>query len=113
MDRIEGGGGGASRRHLVNRLRFTRLILRRPFWYPNEDRIERELARTNRALRAAGIAAIDSIVQDADPRVLTERNDYIVSLVALLKALGVAKTARLSPAVRRRSASLSHPGTAG
>ena len=101
--RIEGGVGGASRRHLIRRLRFTKLILKRPFWYPNEDRIAREFNRTNRALAAAGILPIDEVVDETDERARVAQDDYIQACVALLKGLGVKKAALLSPAVKRRS----------
>lgn len=100
--RIEGGVGGASRRHLIRRLRWTAALIYRPFWYPNEDRIKREVGRTNRALVAAGFAPVDWDENDNQDR--NERNrEYILACVALLKSLGVKKSARLSAAVKRRA----------
>jgi len=102
--RIEGGFGGASRHHLVRRLQFTTLIMKRPFWYPTEDRIKREFDRTNRALIAAGIQPIDPIPADAGENVRAIQEDYILACMALLKGVGVRKTATLSAAVKRRTA---------
>lgn len=101
--RIEGGAGGASRRHLMRRLRFTKWILKGPFWYPNEDRIAREFERTNRALMAAGISPIDALEDEADKRARSAQTDYIEACLALIGGIGVRKAALLSPAVKRRS----------
>lgn len=101
--RIEGGIGGASKRHLMRRLRFTKWILKRPFWYPNEDRITREFERTNRALMAAGISPIDAVEDEADKRARSAQTDYIEACSALIRGIGVRRAALLSPAVKRRS----------
>lgn len=101
--RIEGGTGGASKRHLMRRLRFTKWILKRPFWYPNEDRITREFERTNRALMASGIAPIDAVEDEADNRARSTQTDYIEACLALIGGMGVRRAALLSPAIKRRS----------
>lgn len=88
--RIEGGMGGASARYLRFRLGFTRRLITKPAWYRNEDRISREVARTNRAMSAAGFANVGSWHPD-DAVGIQQRAEYLRACSALIKKLGVRK----------------------
>jgi hypothetical protein len=100
--RREGGEGAMAKWLLVQRLRFTAAIAKRPVWYPNEDRIRREFERTNRALTLSRFPALEWF-QSEDEKAANREIDYLRACIALVKALGVRKAAVLAPAVRRRT----------
>ena len=100
--RREGGEGALAKWLLVQRLRFMAAIAKRPFWYPNEDRIRREFERTNRALTLSRFPPLEWF-QSEDEKAANREIDYLRASIALVKALGVRKAAVLAPAVRRRS----------
>lgn len=98
----EGGEGPMAKWLLVQRLRFTAGIAKRPFWYLNEDRIKREFERTNRALTLSRFPPLEWFHSE-DEKAATREIDYLRACIALVKALGVRKAAVLAPAVRRRN----------
>ncbi len=99
--RIEGGVGGASARHVRWRMGFTRSLLNKPRWYPNEDRIVREFERTDRAMIAAGFAGLGKWHPD-DAKSNNQTADYLRACATLINEFGIRKAGHLSAPLLRQ-----------
>ncbi|WP_132833543.1 hypothetical protein [Sphingomonas sp. PP-CC-3G-468] len=80
---------------LWSRLRFTRSVLGRPAWYPNEDRVQREIARTNRALSKAGFATLDGLPTESASN-SSSAVEYLSVAGAMIWAIGVVRAGSMS-----------------
>ena len=80
---------------LWSRLRFTRAVLARPAWYPNEHRVQREIARTNEALSNAGFATLGDLPITSDSDV-SSAVEYLSVAGAMIWALGVVRAGSMS-----------------
>jgi hypothetical protein len=99
--RIEGGVGGPSARHLRLRMRYARSLLNKPRWYPNEDRIVREIERTDQAMVAAGFASLGKWRPD-HAKSNAQTADYLRACSALIKKMGMRKASCMNGALQRQ-----------